>query len=90
MTNQYTDILKSSETFKYQLLSRLQGDCNYYLGYGNRSKKALWAEDEEEQILVMKLLWNSFPHSEKPEWLTWDDILNYETEMVSRQSFGGL
>lgn len=78
----FKDILQSDEKFRYQLLSRMQGDCNYYLGYGNRSRKALWAENEKEQIEVMKELWNSFANDEKPEWLTWDDILEYENNMV--------
>ncbi len=77
------NILKSDETFRYQLLSRLQGDCNYYLGYGNRSKKALWAENENEQIEVMKELWKSFTDGDKPEWLTWNEILNYESKMIN-------
>jgi hypothetical protein len=76
------EILKSSETFRYSLLSRMQSDCNYYLGYGNRYAKNLWAGDETEQILTMKLIWNSFSHDDKPEWLTWEDILNYETKMI--------
>lgn len=77
------EILKSEETFRYQLLSRLQGDCNYYLGYGNRSKNALWANNEQEQIGTMKELWKSFTENGKPEWLTWDDILNYESKMIN-------
>lgn len=81
--NKHGNILKSDETFRYQLLSRLQGDCNYYLGNGNRSKKALWANEEAEQIEVMKELWKSFSDDDKPEWLTWDDILNYENEMIN-------
>jgi hypothetical protein len=81
MTNQ--EILKSSESFRYQLLSRLQSDCNYYLGNGNRHKKHLWAEDETEQIITMKQLWNSFSSEDKPEWLTWEDILNYENKMMN-------
>ena len=33
------DIIKNSSiTFRYQLLSRLKMDCNYYLGNGNRYK----------------------------------------------------
>lgn len=80
MTN--NDILQSDQTFRYQLLSRLQSDCNYYLGYGNRNKNYLWAEDEVEQIVTMKNLWNSFSPDEKPEWLSWEDILNYEKEIV--------
>jgi hypothetical protein len=80
MTN--NDILNYSDTFKYQLLSRLKSDCDYYLNYGNRNKKALWAGDEIEQILVMKQLWNSFSHNEKPEWLTWNELLDYEKKIM--------
>lgn len=78
----YEDLLKSEDTFRYQLLSRMKGDCEYYLGYGNRSKNSLWADDETEQIEVMKELWKSFAEGEKPEWLSWDDILKYESQMV--------
>ncbi|PFJ73265.1 LPD11 domain-containing protein [Bacillus cereus] len=80
--NRYEDILQSDEKFRYQLLSRLQMDCNYYLGYGNRGKNALWTKDEKEQIELMKELWKSFAESDKPEWLTWDDIKNYESKMI--------
>lgn len=78
----HEEILKSDETFRYQLLSRLQSDCNYYLGYGNRNKKVLWANNETEQIEVMKELWKSFANDDKPEWLTWNDILDYEVKMI--------
>ncbi|NUC20437.1 hypothetical protein HUC00_28850 (plasmid) [Bacillus mycoides] len=72
----YEDILQSDEKFRYQLLSRMQMDCNYYLGYGNRGENALWTKDEKEQIELMKELWKSFVEGNKPEWLTWDDIMN--------------
>jgi hypothetical protein len=78
----YEDILQSDEKFRYQLLSRLQMDCNYYLGYGNKGKNALWAKDEKEQIELMKELWKSFAEGDKPEWLTWDNIMNYESKMI--------
>ncbi|MEK4049916.1 LPD11 domain-containing protein [Bacillus sp. FSL K6-2839] len=77
------NIFKSSATFRYQLLSRLKSDCEYYLGYGNRNKRSLWAEDEKSQIKTMKELWESFSTDEKPEWLTWDNILEYENRMIS-------
>ena len=70
------EILKHDETFRYQLLSRMVEDCNYYLGYGNRNAKDLWANDEWEQIEIMQALYESFPPEKKPEWLTrtisWD------------------
>lgn len=66
--------------FDYQLLGRLQQDCDYYLGHGNRAKKHLWAGDEVEQIKKMKDVYASLP--EKPEWITLERIEQYEAEMV--------
>ena len=47
MTMNGVEILASTEivkdiAFNYMMLSRLQLDCKYYLGYGNRNKKHLW------------------------------------------------
>jgi hypothetical protein len=70
------------EKFNYQLLDRLRSDCDYYLGYGNRYAKYLWAGNEAEQIEKMKELYNSFSDDKKPEWLTMDQILEYEKEMI--------
>ncbi|WP_263281044.1 LPD11 domain-containing protein [Streptococcus sanguinis] len=30
----------------------------------------------------MKKLWKKFPEGEKPEWLTWEEILQYERRMT--------
>ena len=68
--------------FNYQMLGRLQSDCEYYLGYGNRNNKHLWAGNEQEHINEMKKLYKSFTDDKKPEWLTWEDILNYEKRML--------
>jgi hypothetical protein len=72
------------DKFNYQMLDRLRSDCNYYLGYGNRNSKSLWANDEQEQINEMKKLYNSFSDDKKPEWLTYEQILEYEKEMVNK------
>lgn len=77
------EILKSEDTFRYQLLSRLKGDCDYYFGYGGRSNNVLWAKSEQKQIEVMKELWKSFKDDKKPEWLNWEEILNYESKMIN-------
>lgn len=51
-------VIQRDSRFRYMLLSRLQSDCRYYLGYGNRSPRYLWAGDETEQIEFMtKTLW---------------------------------
>lgn len=71
-----------SDKFKYQMLSRLKMDCDYYLGNGNRNKKHLWAENEEKQFEAIKEIWNTFSDDDKPEWLTREDISNYEIQMT--------
>jgi len=74
-------ILQSKEMFRYQLLSRMKMDCDYYLGNGNKNQKHLWAGNVTEQIETMKSIWNSFEKDAKPVWLTWEEILKYEQQM---------
>lgn len=76
------DLLDRDKSYRYALLDRMRCDCDYYLGYGNRSSNHLWAGSEKEQIACMKALWNSFPAGDKPEWLSFDKILDYEQKMV--------
>lgn len=74
------------ESFRYQMLDRLRSDCNYYLGYGNRSANALWARGNEAgQILHMVALYQSFPDDKKPEWLTADDIESFAVQMLGKR-----
>ena len=70
----------SGSEYNYMLLSRLQMDCEYFLNAGARNAKYLWALNEKEQIAKMKELHNGF--TEKPEWLSFDQILKYEEAMV--------
>lgn len=77
----FNEILKKDETFRYQLLSRMKGDCDYYLGNGGRHSKYLWADNEVEHVDYMKQLWNSFGEDAKPEWLSMEQILEYEQKM---------
>lgn len=67
---------------KYMILGRMQRDCEYYLEFGFRDKEILWSHDEKEQIENMKALWNSFPDGKKPEWLTMEQIEEYEKQMI--------
>jgi hypothetical protein len=74
------DLLKSDQKFKYQLLGRLQQDCEYYINSG-KSPRVLWAQNENDQIQTMLLLYNSFKAEDKPMWLTVDQIENYKNRM---------
>jgi Large polyvalent protein-associated domain 11 len=69
----------SLENFEYQLLGRLQQDCEYYLGAGARNAKHLWALDVSLQIQKMKELHEKL--SIKPEWLSMEEINRYEQKM---------
>lgn len=70
--------------FDYMLLGRLESDCEYYLGYGNRNAKQLWAGSEQAQIDKMRELWDGMPENGKPEWLTREQIDNYALQMGAK------
>lgn len=65
--------------YKYNLLSRMEQDCKYYLQHPHENH--LWAGNVEEHIEDMKKIYNSFPEEEKPEWLSMEEIETYEKEM---------
>lgn len=73
---------KSSQ---YMMLDRLRCDCDFYLGYGNRNTRNLWWGSPQAHIENMKKRWLEFADNEKPQWLTWGQILEYERQMCSEQ-----
>ena len=75
------DSSKRGLKYRYMLLSRMQMDCDYYLGNGHRLSKHLWALDETQHITAMRMLWNSFPADKKPEWLTKEQLDDYAKKM---------
>lgn len=77
-----TKYKEEPNSFEYAMLDRMRSQCDYYLGYGNRNKKHLAYDTEQEHINAMKIRWNSFPEDQKPEWLTWEQILDYEKAMI--------
>lgn len=79
-------VLNHDERFRYQLLSRMQADCDYYLSNRQITEKHFWAGNAEKQIMYMKALWDSFSPENKPEWLPYDQILDYEKRIAARIS----
>lgn len=74
---------ESHYMFSYMMLGRMQSDCEYFLGFGNRSTSRLSGENVSDHIEDMKELYNSFPQGLKPQWLTFEDILRYEKQMAT-------
>ena len=75
--------------FDYMMLDRLRSDNEYYLGNGNRNPKDLWAGSVDGQIEEMKKLWNQLPKDGKPEWLSMEDIEEYEKKMKGHKMADG-
>ena len=73
------EVKQQDKGFKYRLLSRLQQDCEYFLGYGARNTKHLWASTVDEHITYMLAIWNDL--RVKPEWLTLEQIGDYKKAM---------
>jgi len=67
--------------FNYMMLSRLKMDCDYFLGNGQIYGNHLHQGNVPDQIKYMKSLWNGF--TEKPEWLTMEQIEEYEKKMLA-------
>jgi hypothetical protein len=67
--------------FNYMMLGRLQRDCEYFLGAGDGNPKHLHQDNVSDQIKEMKRLWHNFPKDKKPEWLSLEDIDDYEKRM---------
>lgn len=72
---------KYEPKFRYMMLSRMKMDCDYYLGNGGRNANQLWAGNEQDQIANMVALWKTFSEEDSPEWLTWDELVDYAHKM---------
>ena len=67
---------------EYMLLDRLRIDCEYYIQNQKlgANAKCLWALDEKKQIEKMRELYDLLPV--KPEWLTKEQIDEYEKKII--------
>lgn len=68
--------------FNYMMLNRLQSDCEYFLNWG-KGRSQLHQGTVEQHIQKMKDLWNLL--EVKPEWLSMEEILQYETDMLAKR-----
>lgn len=75
-------ILSNEERLRQTWLELLRDECDYYLSHG-RPKGRLHKGSPEEQIAAMKQLWMDYPAKDKPTWLTWEQILEYERDMCA-------
>lgn len=76
------DISNMDDSFKYRLLDRMRSDCEYYIN-GAKSNKHLFMQNPQAQIKAMKDIYNSFSEKDVPEWISMEDINNYERQMCN-------
>lgn len=81
-SKQIDELLKNDPIFRSMLLQRFEMDCEYYLGWGNRCARQLWANTERDHIEIMKALWKSLSEEYRPKWITWEKIIEYEKAML--------
>lgn len=66
----------------YMMLSRLKSDCDYVINNNIRMPHLFfWAGTPDKQIKEMRDRWNAFEDDEKPEWLTMEQIDEYERKL---------
>lgn len=86
MTNGMLALLTNysgTSKYKYMFLDRMRSDCEYFLGYGNRNENNLWSGSVKEHIDDMKTLYFSFYEKDRPQWLTLEQIEDYEKRMTA-------
>lgn len=69
---------------RYALLDRMRTDCTYVIHMCKCNPvayKYLWAGEPQKQIAYMRYLWESFPEDEKPEWMKYSEIDEYESKL---------
>ncbi|WP_156395398.1 LPD11 domain-containing protein [Paenibacillus sp. Root52] len=76
-----TPSVKNPKRFEYSMLGKLQNDCKTHLD--NECVRCISQNDIKSTIEQMKELWNQFEAHEKPEWITWEEILSYEERMMA-------
>lgn len=80
----YYEPLPYDMRFAYSMLGRLKSDCDYVLGNGGKGAiRQMWAGNIDEQIAEMRKRWNAFADDEKPEWLTMEQIDEYERRLMA-------
>lgn len=79
---------RNKKEFEYMMLGRLKSDCNTHLSEDCHPSCRIKDENIDAVIKSMKELWNQFTEDEKPEWLTWDQILDFEKRLTSTKTDG--
>lgn len=81
----FQDLENLDSEFRMQMLGRLLSDCRYYTSEYGRNELTLWSRSVVKQVSNMKALYLSFGKLDcnRPSEETWEEILAYESKMLS-------
>ena len=75
--------------FQYMMLGRLIEDCRAFFGDGRGDRSMdcryhnecfIWGSSIKHLVSRMKELWNQIPEDIKPEWMTWEEVEEFEKQ----------
>jgi len=78
--------------FQYMMLGRLISDCRAFFGDGREDESAdcryknegfIWGKDIKVLVTEVKKLWMQIPEDIKPEWMTWEEVEEFEKQAES-------
>lgn len=81
------EIREANFRYEYMILGRLKSDCDGFLSEGDcryRNPEKIWGNTIESHIKHMKEIWMKFDDDLKPEWCSWEQILEYERKMSNQ------
>ena len=93
IVNPFTDneLLEKQFQFEYMMLSRVTQDCFGYFGTGGdedkwdcryNNERNVWGQSIRKCVDKAKELWQKIPESIKPQWITWEQILQFEQKLA--------
>ena len=75
--------------FQYMMLGRLIGDCRGFFGNGReadsddcryKNECFIWGKSIKVLVAEVKKLWLQIPEDIKPEWMTWEEVEEFEKQ----------
>lgn len=78
--------------FEYMMLSRITQDIQAYIGKTGdatqdkwdcryKNEKQIWGQSIRKCLDKAKELWQKIPEDIKPQWITWEQILQFEQKL---------